>query len=109
MILKYHEIYGNKWQEIAKKMKARTGDMVKNRFYSSLKRKLLNNKSLLNKKRKLSTSKYKIYPIYNEFNKNNSLFIEIDSNNEINNKRGEKKDVLNISNVENFSIVNKNI
>jgi hypothetical protein len=109
LILKYHKIYGNKWSQIAKKMKARTGDMVKNRFYSSLKRKLLNNKSLLNKKRKLSTSKYKIYPIYNEFNKNNSLFIEIDSNNEINNKRGEKKDVLNISNVENFSIVNKNI
>ena len=50
MILKYHEIYGNKWSEIAKKLKSRTGDMIKNRFYSFLKRKLLNNKSLLNKK-----------------------------------------------------------
>ena len=109
MILKYHEIYGNKWSEIAKKLKSRTGDMIKNRFYSSLKRKLLNNKSFLNKKRKLSTSKYKINPIYNEFNKNNSLFIEIDSNNEINNKKNEKKEVLNISNVDNFSIINKNI
>jgi hypothetical protein len=69
MILKYHKIYGNKWSEIAKKLKARTGDMVKNRFYSSLKRKLQNNKELLKKKRKLSTSKYKInHPIYNSFN-----------------------------------------
>ena len=50
MILKYHKIYGNKWSKIAKKMKTRTGDMIKNRFYSFLKRKLLNNESLLNKK-----------------------------------------------------------
>ena len=50
MILKYYKIYGNKWSEIAKKMKVRTGDMVKNRFYSSLYRKLQNNKSLLKKK-----------------------------------------------------------
>ena len=70
---------------------------------------MLNNKSFLNKKRKLSTSKYKINPIYNEFNKNNSISIEIDNNNEINDKKGGKKDVLNISNVDNFSIINKNI
>ena len=35
MILKYHEIYGNKWSEIAKKMKARTGDMIKIDFILS--------------------------------------------------------------------------
>ena len=112
LILKYHKIYGNKWSQIAKKMKARTGDMVKNRFYSSLKRKLLNNKSLLNKKRKLSTSKYKIYPVYNNFNKNNSKIkkkksIEIDKINDINDEKGLKKEILNISHVENFSIINK--
>jgi len=50
VILKYHIIYGNKWSEIAKKMEARTGDMVKNRFYSFLKKKLPNNKKLLKKK-----------------------------------------------------------
>ena len=36
MILKYHKIYGNQWAKIAKKIKTRTGDMIKNRFYSSL-------------------------------------------------------------------------
>ena len=111
MILKYHKIYGNKWSKIAKKMKARTGDMVKNRFYSSLKRKLQNNNSLLKKKRKLSTSKYKINPIYNNFNKNNSKIkekesIEIDKTISINDKKDGKNNVLNISNVENFSIIN---
>ena len=109
MILKYHKIYGNKWSEIAKKMKARTGDMVKNRFYSSLKKKLQNNKQLLQKKRKLST---KIYRNYKNFNKNKSKIkekdsIEIDKTNDINDKKGEKKEVLSISNVNNFSIINK--
>ena len=109
IILKYHKIYGNKWSKIAKKMKARTGDMVKNRFYSSLKKKLQNNKQLLQKKRKLST---KIYRNYKNFNKNKSKIkekdsIEIDKTNDINDKKGEKKEVLIISNVDNFSIINK--
>ena len=109
IILKYHKIYGNKWSKIAKKMKARTGDMVKNRFYSSLKKKLQNNKQLLQKKRKLST---KIYRKYKNFNKNKSKIkekdsIEIDKTNDINDKKGEKKEVLIISNVDNFSIINK--
>ena len=67
-ILKYHKIYGNEWSKIAKKMKTRTGDMIKNRFYSSLKKEVINKKSLLKKKRKRTTS----YPIYNNFNENNS-------------------------------------
>ena len=111
MILKYHKIYGNKWSEIAKKLKARTGDKVKNRFYSFLKKKLQNNKSLLNKKRKLSASKCKKYPIYNKFNaikdKNNfKISIEIDNTSEINDKIDGKKDILHISNIDNFSIIN---
>ena len=68
MILKYHKIYGNKWSKIAKKMKTRTGDMIKNRFYSSLNKEIINKKSLLKKKRKRSAS----YPIYNNLNENNS-------------------------------------
>jgi hypothetical protein len=111
MILKYHKIYGNKWSEIAKKLKARTGDKVKNRFYSFLKKKLQNNKSLLNKKRKLSASKCKKYSIYNKFNaikdKNNfKISIEIDNTSEINDKIDGKKDILHISNIDNFSIIN---
>ena len=36
-VLKWYKVYGNSWSKIAKKIKGRTGDMVKNRFYSSLK------------------------------------------------------------------------
>ena len=36
-IIKWYKIFGNSWSKIAKKLKGRTGDMVKNRFYSSLK------------------------------------------------------------------------
>ena len=51
LILKYHKIYGNSWAKIAKKLKTRTGDMVKNRFHSSLKKYVSNNKNFLRKKR----------------------------------------------------------
>ena len=46
-IIKYFKIYGNSWAKIAKKLKTRTGDMVKNRFYSSLKQTIFKNKSFL--------------------------------------------------------------
>ena len=58
-ILKYHKIYGHQWAKIAKKIKKRTGDMIKNRFYSSLNRKIKNNNSFLKKKIKKTTRKYK--------------------------------------------------
>ena len=51
MIIKFYKIYGNSWAKIAKKLKTRTGDMVKNRFYSSLKKNLLKNKNFLRRKR----------------------------------------------------------
>ena len=54
-IIKYFKIYGNSWAKIAKKLKTRTGDMVKNRFYSSLKKTILKNKNFLRRKR-LSSS-----------------------------------------------------
>ena len=50
-IIKYFKIYGNSWAKIAKKLKTRTGDMVKNRFYSSLKKTILKNKNFLRRKR----------------------------------------------------------
>ena len=55
MILKYYKIYGNSWARIAKKLKTRTGDMVKNRFYSSLKKYVFKNKNFLRKKRENSS------------------------------------------------------
>jgi len=91
MILKYHKKFGNKWSKIAKKMKTRTGDMVKNRFYSSLKKTVINNKSFLKKKRKRNTSKFKSSPIHNNFNekiiKTEEISVLVDNSNEI-----EKKD-----------------
>ena len=35
-ILKYYKIYGRSWSSIAKYINGRTGDMIKNRFYSNL-------------------------------------------------------------------------
>lgn len=35
-ILKYYKIYGKSWSSIAKYINGRTGDMIKNRFYSHL-------------------------------------------------------------------------
>jgi len=74
MILKYHKIYGNQWTKISKKMITRTGDMIKNRFYSSLKKEVINDKNLLKRKRRLSisNSECKPIPFYNIFNENNS-------------------------------------
>lgn len=50
-IIKYFKIYGKSWAKIAKKLKMRTGDMVKNRFYSSLKKYIFKNKNFLRRKR----------------------------------------------------------
>lgn len=39
-IIEFYKIYGTKWSKIAKFFDGRTGDMIKNRFYSCLKRKV---------------------------------------------------------------------
>ena len=54
-IIKYYKLYGNSWAKIAKKLKTRTGDMVKNRFYSSLKKTINKSKSFLKRKRDRAT------------------------------------------------------
>ena len=113
MILKYHKKFGNKWSKIAKKMKTRTGDMVKNRFYSSLKKTVINNnKSFLKKKRKRNTSKFKSSPIHNNFNekiiKTEEISVLVDNSNEIE-KKDEKKDNLSFSNEENSEKTNDKI
>jgi hypothetical protein len=113
MILKYHKIYGNQWAKIAKKIKTRTGDMVKNRFYSSLNKDIKNNKSFLNKKRKKTAPKYKIKSTNSKNNskiKSQQKSIEVDKDNDKkNNITGEKnlkKDSLKNSNEQVFKIIN---
>ena len=59
-IIKYYKIYGNSWAKIAKKLKTRTGDMVKNRFYSSLKKIIFKNRNLLKRKRDRTSHQNKI-------------------------------------------------
>lgn len=40
LIIKFYEKYGNKWNEIAKYFKHRNASMIKNRYYSFIKKKL---------------------------------------------------------------------
>jgi hypothetical protein len=112
MILKYHKIYGNQWAKIAKKIKTRTGDMIKNRFYSSLQKDIKSNKNFLKKKRKKTTKKYKT----KSSNRNNSKKIiekksfENDIGNDKENgttdAKDEKKNLLRNSIEKAFKIIN---
>ena len=96
IIIKYYKIYGHSWAKIAKKLKTRTGDMVKNRFYSSLKKIVSRNKNILRKKREgfltFSPKKKKKLDDKDE-SKNNKItsFVQNDANN-INNPSNEKKE-----------------
>ena len=57
-IIKWYYVYGNSWCKIATKLKGRTGDMIKNRFYSSLKKIIEKNKNKrIRKKIKLKNKK----------------------------------------------------
>ena len=101
IIIKYYKIYGNSWAKIAKKLKTRTGDMVKNRFYSSLKKTILKNKNFLRRKRVYfspNVSKNKEIEEKKEETKTNNIpSIEkkdsIMVENDINEKKEEEKEV----------------
>ena len=100
LIIKYYKIYGKCWTKIAKKLKTRTGDMVKNRFYSSLKKTILKKRNLSKKKKKRN-----IIDIKNSIKKENSLDINNKSkfkenesyniDNELNIKKGYQKNISN--------------
>jgi hypothetical protein len=111
ILLKYYKKYGNSWSKIAKKMKTRTGDMVKNRFYSSLKKEIINKKGLLNLKRKRFTSKFKIKSNNNSKIKINKMSFEFisDTKDEKNAKKDSFShgDNLNNSEKEDFGIKNQ--
>ena len=92
-IIYYYKIYGNSWAKIAKKIKTRTGDMVKNRFYSSLKNKINNNNNinLLRIKRKRSTSKFRTKSIKNNNKKIRAKRESIEIDNKITDENDPKK------------------
>jgi len=92
-IIYYYKIYGNSWAKIAKKIKTRTGDMVKNRLYSSLKNKINNNNNinLLRIKRKRITSKFRTNPIKNNNKKIKAKGEPIGIDNKITDKNDSKK------------------
>ena len=101
IIIKYYKIYGHSWAKIAKKLKTRTGDMVKNRFYSSLKKIVSRNKNILRKKREgflTFSPKKKIKLDDKDESKNNKItsFVQNDANN-INGKKEEEKEISNSS------------
>jgi len=109
MILKYYKIYGKSWARIAKKIKTRTGDMIKNRFYSSLKKEVINNDGFLKIKRKRNISK--------SFNHNNKKIKAEKKLNENYNNIIDKKNIkieasnflnnLNNINEEDYKIINQ--
>ncbi len=108
-IIKLYKSYGKSWSRIAKSLKGRTGDMVKNRFYSSLqkiveKKKFKNNKFIgkkrgrksLSGKSKTKMEKEKknnnnIEDNYNKFNENNCAF-DNNKNDEVKYKKNNKND-----------------
>ena len=94
LIIKYYKIYGNSWAIIAKKLKTRTGDMVKNRFYSSLKKIIFKNKNMRKKAQCLSSCKTK-NKVKKEKSNSTQKFkasIKNDDENEITEKKDEKEE-----------------
>jgi hypothetical protein len=85
-IIKYYKIYGNSWAKIAKKLKTRTGDMVKNRFYSSLKKSIIKNKNFLKRKRERAITQKSKNKIEDE---------NIENNNENKNYSNENEQIIN--------------
>ena len=99
LIIKYYKIYGNSWAIIAKKLKTRTGDMVKNRFYSSLKKIIFKNKNMRKKAQCLSSCKTK-NKVKKEKSNSTQKFkasIKNDDENEITEKKDEKEEEKEIS------------
>ena len=104
MIIKFYKIYGNSWAKIAKKLKTRTGDMVKNRFYSSLKKNLLKNKNFIKKKRERSISirrkfkKQSKKKIFQSNNKSNLIDLKDSTiDNELEEKKDDEKNISNFT------------
>ena len=86
-IIKYYKNYGNSWAKIAKKLKTRTGDMVKNRFYSSLKKTIFKSKTLLKRKRERNSTQTKQAKIEEKIN-------NYEMNNKTNSKEKKTKNII---------------
>jgi len=96
-LLKYYKMYGKSWAKIAKKLKTRTGDMIKNRFYSYLKKTLKNRRNNLGKKRLLAQKDENLHKDKEDISP------EIKSKNKRNRLKLKKKLKINEKNKENFN------
>ena len=116
-ILKYYKIYGKSWSSIAKYINGRTGDMIKNRFYSYLSKNSNKDKFMqddLNEEEKLENNienkinepieqaNYNVISNLNEFNVQNNNIIQnygnIFSNNAIINNNNNNNNNLYMNN-----------
>ena len=117
-VIKWYKVYGNSWSKIAKKIKGRTGDMVKNRFYSSLKNHIddvneseVNNcnekeeEKILKKKRKRKDKKDNNNNNSNKKIKRKTLS---KSNNKINEHKSDNNNSANNTNNVNSNVNNNN-
>ena len=115
-IIKLYKRYGNCWSLIAKHLKGRTGDMVKNRFYSKLIKviqndnsiimnKNLNDNSVIENKNLEYIENYNINQLNNILLEDNNITIyDKDSDNIIINdfnNNGNYLNELNLENIEN--------
>ena len=118
-IIKYYKLYGRAWSSIAKYIKGRTGDMIKNRFYSNLSKNMNKVEDEEKNGKKIQESE-KNEKMENEENEENNMFIIDDESKfcvDSQNNKENKTNLINNSNVENnenkvnngnFMIINNN-
>jgi hypothetical protein len=80
LLLSLHKELGNKWGEIAQRMENRSQMMIKNRYYSYLRKKLLIDKYRNENESKVSENKEITDCISNDIIKHNSLNEDDDNN-----------------------------
>ena len=105
-IIKLYKKYGNCWSFISKFLKGRTGDMVKNRFYSKLVKEIKKENSISNNKN-LNDNSY-IENINNiNIEDENQLNILLDDNKITIDENNDSDNIINIDFNDNINYFNK--
>lgn len=100
LIIKLHNIHGNKWNEISRYFKDRSSGMIKNRYYSFLKKRLEKDDNNLSNNNDNINNNYSNSGNYSEFNNSSSYFTSGKNNNTNNssvNMNLNNNEYLNIS------------